>query len=433
MFNIEKICIDSMKGFEEAFKDRPKLIEMYKKNFVLVDSKIERLEDGRIFIPPSVALPHAQWHRDATTSVTHLLPFCSKDEQLSEIIKGVSSCQAFYMKIDPYANSMKRTAEENIGWNDKYPACLWVNERKYELDCQCYMLRLAYLYYKNTADASVFTKDFRKALDIVLDLWEREQHHTELSNYRFERENCPPTDTLPHEGKGNPVGYTGMIWSGFRPSDDATVYGYLVPSNMFAAAVLGQMSEIARYIWKDSELVERMLVLKSQIEDGIRKYAVVNHEKYGEIFAYETDGLGNCLLMDDGFTPNLISAPYFGYCDYDDPIYLNTKRFIFSEDNPMFSKGTLAEGVGSVHESIYPKIVHIGVLARGLTTTDPDELERVFNILEISDNGSMMMKESFHPSNPADYTWEDFCWPSAMFCELLYRYANGILPSSIEK
>lgn len=428
--NLESIMLESMKNFEGKFDKHPKLIEMYRKNFCLADGKIVVLDDGRVFIPPSAALPDAQWHRDATASVTHFLPLCKSDKQLSEIVKGISRSQVFYLKIDPYANSMKRSPDPLVGWKDKYPVCLWVNERKYELDCQCYALRLPYLYYKNTGDTSVFTKDFKKALDLVLDLWEREQHHTELSNYRFERENCPATDTLCCDGNGNPVGYTGMIWSAFRPSDDATTYGYHVPSNMFAVAVLGYMAEIAQDIWKDSDLKGRIITLKTQVEEGIRKYAIVKHQKYGDIFAYEVDGLGNQLLMDDGFAPNLISAPYFGYCEPGDRIYLNTRRFILSEDNPMFSKGTLAEGVGSVHESIYPKIVHIGVLMRGLTTTDPQELERVFGILEISDNGSMMMKESFDPSNPADYTWEDFCWASALFCELIYRYANGILPSS---
>ena len=47
--------------------------------------------------------------------------------------------------------------------------------------------------------------------------------------------------TLSREGKGALVkSGVGLTWSGFRPSDDACIYGYLIPSNMFATVVLGR-------------------------------------------------------------------------------------------------------------------------------------------------------------------------------------------------
>ena len=52
-------------------------------------------------------------------------------------------------------------------------------------------------------------------------------------------------------------GLHGMTWSGFRPSDDACAYGYLIPSNMFAVVVLGYLAEICRDVLRDSEWKRR--------------------------------------------------------------------------------------------------------------------------------------------------------------------------------
>ena len=155
-----------------------------------------------------------------------------------------------------------------------------------------------------------------------------EQDHSK-SPYYFRRTNCPPTDTLTHDGHGAPVAVTGMTWSGFRPSDDACVYGYLIPSNMFAVVTLGYTAEIMREIYKDGEVVARAEKLASEIRDGIEKYGVVEHPKFGKMHAYETDGLGNYVFMDDANVPSLMSIPYLGYCSADDEIYKNTRAFVF--------------------------------------------------------------------------------------------------------
>ncbi len=132
---------------------------------------------------------------------------------------------------------------------------------------------------------------------MVLDLWRCEQNHAGSSPYYFIRKNCPPTDTLSHGGKGAPVAVTGMTWSGFRPSDDACVYGYLIPSNMFASVVLGYLKEIFETVYHDDELAARASALRAEIDEGIRKYGIVEHEEFGKIYAYETDGMGNYTLM----------------------------------------------------------------------------------------------------------------------------------------
>lgn len=161
--------------------------------------------------------------------------------------------------------------------------------------------------------------------------------------------NCPPTDTLAREGKGTLTAYTGMTWSGFRPSDDACEYGYLVPANMFAVVVLEYVCEIAREILRDQELELKARRLSEQINEGIRQYGIVDHPEFGSVYAYEVDGRGQVNLMDDANVPSLLSIPYLGYVCTEDPIYKNTRKLILSSNNPYFFAGKEASGIGSPH------------------------------------------------------------------------------------
>ncbi|MGV2787769.1 metal-independent alpha-mannosidase, partial [Clostridium perfringens] len=153
---------------------------------------------------------------------------------------------------------------------------------------------------------------FHSAARVILDIWRTEQHHETDSPYYFERFDCPPSDTLPRGGKGAEVAYTGMTWSGFRPSDDACAYGYLIPSNMFAGVVLGYLGQICRDVLHDPEVEAEAEKLAAEIRHGIESYGVLDHPEYGKIYAYETDGMGNHLLMDDANVPSLLSIPYLG-------------------------------------------------------------------------------------------------------------------------
>ncbi len=425
--NVSEIAEKSMSGFSKAFCDHPKLVDMYKKNFVLfTDKYLVKLPDDSYYALVASAIS-AMWGRDSSTSVTHLIPFASDDPKLAEIIKGISATQMKNIRIDPYSNSIKKIPDASAGWHDKYYACPWTWERKYELDNISYPFRMAYLYYKSTGDDSIFNWDFKRTLMVYLEHLRREQHHTERSVYRFERENCPKTDTISNGGFGAPVAYTGMVWSGFRPSDDACKYGYLIPSNMLASVVLGYMAEISETVYKDVPLTAFILEIKQQIDSGIEKYGIVEHEKYGKIYAYEVDGYGNSNIMDDATIPSLLSIPYIGYVQADNPIYLNTRRFILSKDNPFWFEGKVANGVGSEHVPTN-NAWFMSVVMQAMTSTDISEIESVFDTLELVDNGTGYMRESFNVDDPTQYTWEDFCWASALFCELMYRYANHTLP-----
>ena len=281
-------------------------------------------------------------------------------------------------------------------------------------------MRLLYLYYKKTGDSNIFDEiDFKAVCRTIVDLWITEQRHFENSSYRFTRFDCPWQDTLHNDGMGMPVSYTGMTWSGFRPSDDACVFGYLIPSNMFAVVTLGYMLEIFNSFYADeTEFISKCKKLKDEINYGIQTYGTYDHPVYGKIYACETDGMGNKRLFDDANVPSLISAPYLGYTDKNDEMYKRTRRFILSEDNPYYYKGKFASGVGSPHT---PEgyIWHIALSMQGLTSDDPDEISAVLKMLEDTDADTGYMHEGFCADDPKKYTRPWFAWSNSLFAELV--------------
>jgi len=219
------------------------------------------------------------------------------------------------------------------------------------------------------------------------------------------------------------VWWTGMVWSGFRPSDDAYTYGYLIPANMFAVVVLGQLAQMAQEVLGDADLAEFATILRDEIEQGIQAHGIVNHPAHGPIYAYETDGLGHHLLMDDANVPSLLSIPYLGYRPADDPLYLRTRRFILSPDNPYYFSGQHAAGVGSPHtpgKLIWP----IALAMQGLTSSDQAERRRLLDMLTTTTAGTSYMHESFHPDDPAQFTRPWFAWANSLFAEFVLAFVQ---------
>ena len=286
------------------------------------------------------------------------------------------------------------------------------------MDSLCASVFLVSDYYSATNDASVMSGELHKMLQTIVDTFIAEQRHTERSSYYFHRENCPETDTLPCGGKGNPVGYTGMTWSGFRPSDDRCFYNYLIPSNAMCVVAMRKAEAIFSRCFGDDVYAGKCRKLASEVEAGIRQFGIVEHPTFGKIYAYEADGLGNTLLMDDANSPSLLSLPYLGYCDKTDPIYRNTRRFILSEANPWYFSGSAAHGIGSPHTG-RDMIWHISLTMQILTSTDPSETEDCLRMLSETHANTFFMHESFHKDNPAHFTREWFAWANALFAQML--------------
>lgn len=379
---------------------------------------VKRHSDGTTFLLTG-DIP-AMWLRDSTAQVRPYLVVAKKDEELADMISGLVKKQFYYINIDPYANAFNEEANGAGHQTDHTEMNDWIWERKYEIDSLCYPVQLAYLLYKNTGRTDQFNDDFIEGVKKILTVFRTEQDHAS-SPYQFTRDTTRSEDTLLNDGLGAEVAPTGMTWSGFRPSDDACKYGYLVPSNMFAVVVLGYLEEMFTSVLQESELAEEAGALKTAIQQGISEHGMTTNQKGEKIFAYEVDGKGNATVMDDSNVPNLIAAPYLGYISEEDTVYQKTRQTLLSKENPYFYEGDFAKGIGSSHTPenyVWP----IALAMEGMTTSDKKEKERILNLLTATDAGTHLMHEGFDVNDPTQYTREWFSWANMMFCELVMDY-----------
>ncbi len=368
--------------------------------------------DGGVFVITG-DIP-AMWLRDSAAQVRPYLQLAKTDEQFAALIAGVVKRQMKYVLIDPYANAFNETANGRCHNRDKTEMSAWIWERKYELDSLCAPLLLSHDLWKTTGQTDHLDQSFLNGARLIVATIAQEQHH-ETSPYSFERLEGPPSDTLTNEGRGNPVAYTGMSWSGFRPSDDACAYNYLIPSNMMAATALTRLAGLPL---ADDQLKVSAVKLATEIREGIETFGKVEHPQLGTIYAYETDGLGNYNLMDDANVPSLLSTPYIDYCAKNDPIYLATRKFVLSDENPFHYRGKAAAGIGSPHtpkDHIWP----IALCMQALTSTSRDEKLSLLESLLRTDAETGLMHESFHKDDAAQFTRPWFAWANSLFAEMV--------------
>ena len=357
----------------------------------------------------------AMWLRDSSAQVWPYLPLMKGDEPLRRMIRGVLRRQFKSILIDPYANAFNPVPNGKGHPNaptDMKPE-LW--ERKYEIDSLCYPIRLAHGYWKQCGDTSVFDERWLKALDLIVDTFKVQQRKQGWKTpYRF------AGDGVPNHGYGAPVKPVGLIGSFFRPSDDACVYPFLVPSNFFAVDVLRKAADICEAVNRDAARAKTCRELADEVESALRKYAVVKHPKYGEIFAFEVDGFGNALLIDDANVPSLLALPYFSSVRRDDPIYLNTRRFVCSPDNPYCFEGKAGTGIGGPHCG-FDRIWPMSYVLKAMTATDDADIANCLKMIRNSDADKGLMHESYDKDNPSIYSRAWFAWANTLFGELILK------------
>jgi uncharacterized protein len=349
--------------------------------------------DGTTFI--STGDIDMEWLRDSSAVLAAYVDDARKQDYVAAMLRGAIARQARYILIDPYA--------------DAFTEDYHVAERKFEVDSPLYPVRLAFHYWRVTGDKSIFTPTLQQAYRLVLHVLRTEQHHGTRSTYR--------NGSLLGGINGMPNRYTGMIWTGFRPSDDPAQFPYNIPQNMFAVVELQQLCEIERDVYHDQRLAEEAWGLAVQVHAAIERYGTVFVPGYGRIYAYEVDGLGHANLMDDANVPSLLSAPYVGYAGVRDLKYQATRRFILSPRDPYYFTGRYASGMGSAHTPrgyVWP----LALVMQVLTSVDHAERQRVLGYLANSDTGKHVLHESFDVNDPQHYTRSDFAWPNALFMEL---------------
>jgi uncharacterized protein len=366
----------------------------------LFDKSLTRLENGRPFIITG-DIP-AMWLRDSTWQVAPLLN--SNHPQVVNLLIDLSKTQLELFLIDPYANAFNPSPSGECWHKDFLDQSPWVFERKFELDSWASVLYLARMIIEKYDRWDHIDEKFNDALEVMLNLAQREQRH-DTETYVFKRDNGVSHDSLSHEGRGAPTAYTGMIYSAFRPSDDACVYGYLVPSNFFFLNELENLSQ--RLKTPKSESLAR------DIRSGIEKYAVIDN-----LYAYEVDGLGNALFIDDANIPSLLSLPLLAGASLDVDVYRNSREFILSSSNPYFFSGIRASGVGSQHtpkNHVWP----IAMSVEALTSPSNEKKLKTLDILETTDAGTGNMHEAFNVDRPEEFSRAWFSWADMTYVQLV--------------
>lgn len=412
--------LNTLRGQAGQAEEIPELMDVFVNCYTnTLNTTVKRMENNMTHVITG-DIP-AMWLRDSAAQLRPYIFLAKENEEIRELIAGLVRRQFMCITIDEYANAFNEAPNGACWEKDDPDQNPWVWERKFEVDSLCYPLQLAYLLWKNTGCTTQFEGDFQAGVEKILEVFTTEQYHEEKSHYRFNRNNGYYRDTLSRDGKGALVkSGTGLIWSGFRPSDDACTYGYLIPSNMFAVVALGYLEEMEREIFHNEELAERAKALKEEIQRAIETIGKTFTEEFGMVYAYETDGYGMYNLMDDANVPSLLAMSYLGY-EGEPEVSSNTRRFLLSEANPFYFKGDKAAGIGSPHTpSNY--IWHIAMAIQGLTSETREEKLEILKNMAATTGGKGVMHEGFCCEDDSKFTRAWFSWANAMYAELFLDY-----------
>jgi len=369
----------------------------------------------------------AMWLRDSACQVWPYLPLAPKDADLRRMFQGLIGRQARCILIDPYANAFLRdpTGKKALSWavddlTDMKPG---VAERKWEVDSLCYCIRLSHGYWKATGDTEPFDDEWASAMRLVVATFREQQRKNGPGPYHFQRKTEVPTDTLMLGGFGNPAVPVGMIYSMFRPSDDACTYSFYVPSNLFAVLALRQLAEMATAVRHDPAVTSNCRWLADEVEAALKKHGLMKGAGGEEFWAFEVDGYGNQLFMDDANIPGLLGLPYLGCCRREDATYQGTRKRALSEKNPYFFRGSAATGIGGPHEGLN-MIWPMAFIVQALTSDRDAEIRQCLHWLKTTHAGTGFMHESFDKDNPAKFTRAWFAWANSLFGELIVKVSE---------
>ena len=374
------------------------------------------------------------WLRDSANQILSYLPVLQPSDSpdsLASLFRGVINLHSRYIKIEPYCHAFQPPVEaqsiiqpQNNGayfrnkLEHKYNRTT-VFDCKWELDSLASFLQLSSTYYNATLDLSPFTKyKWMDTVEVILSAaagMRRGSYladgHVDFPPYTFVGQTDRATETTSNNGLGNPVNLgTGLVRSTFRPSDDATIFQLLIPSNMMFAAHLFSCALIMDDIrsQRASSLAVQMRTMAAALYADIERLGIVEHPTYGSVYAYEVDGYSSHNMMDDANLPGLLSAPLFGFASISDQVYRNTRRFVLSDDNPYWMWGPVISGIGGPHCGL-GKAWPLALIVRILTSSDEDEIRGQLKQLIGTTDGLGLMHESINAWYEKDWSrqWYD--------------------------
>ena len=412
--NLRKKIEADAEGFLDP-KEKERFIKCF---FNTLETTCKFQEDGSVFVITG-DIP-AMWLRDSAAQVMQYLYYVD-DLEVQSLIKGVLKRQFQMILIDSYSNAFMLDETYKSEWDgmvtsDYLPKIVW--ERKFEVDSLCYPLFLLSKYFDKTGDKEVLDELFVKAFDKILETFEKERKHSERSTYffHFYREEDGDTEDA---GDNDPKTEKGLIWSGFRPSDDLCKYPYHIPDNMFVVSVLCKMQWIFKNQLNDTIRAERCKELSEGLRKLIEKYGIVETE-YGKGYVSETDCLGNYTLADDANIPSLLSLPYLEYPYLNEEIYQNTRKRVLSKDNMYYYEGKILKGIGSPHTPAN-RVWPLAVAMQGITSKCKEEIKDCYKMLISSDNGTGYMHESIDVDDPSIFSRPWFAWANSLFAYFVLK------------
>lgn len=366
------------------------------------------------------------WLRDSAAQLKPYLHLVKRDPALGRLFRGLIARHARCILIDPYANAFMQdpAAKSNLGWalKDETDMRPGVAERKWEIDSLCYAIRLCHSYWQATGDKRPFDATWAQASRAIITTFREQQRKQGPGPYSFRRASNQPTETLLW-GKGNPTRPNGLIHSGFRPSDDACIYPYLIPANHFAVTALRELAVVARDAANDAELASAAIALADEVAAALAQWGTMRLRDGREVWAYEVDGYGNALFMDDANVPSLSALAYLGCVARDDTLWRATEQAAWSEANPWFFSGVAGEGIGGPHVGA-GQIWPMSLIIRALSSSDAATIRACLKMLRDSDGGTGFIHEAFDRNDPVKFTRDWFAWANGLFGELIVHLAD---------
>ena len=365
------------------------------------------------------------WLRDSSAQLHPYLPLLRQDPKLGELFRGLIARQARSILIDSYANAFMEDpgAKTNLSWalQDETEMKPGVAERKWEVDSLCYPIRLASSYWRTTGDRTPFDTTWAESARAIVHTFREQQRKHGPGSYHFRRAASQPTETLLW-GEGNPTRKVGLIHSGFRPSDDACLYPFLIPANLFAVTALRALARLAEEARGDSRLAADAAALAGEVDTALARHGTMHLPDGREVWAYEVDGFGNALFMDDANIPSLSGLAYLGCVNPADPRWRRTASAAWGTANPWFFRGRRAEGIGGPHvgpRQIWP----MSLIVRALSAQDDATILHCVAMLKATHAGTGFMHEAFDQDDPAHFTRPWFAWANTLFGELIVQLA----------